>query len=143
LAEVALKYTESGQYDRALEVTRAMEATFPKALTLAEIADRCVEKGQQEKAAEPLAEALEVANSLGNAHAKGRVLAAVGFLYAKTGRDVDDSAKKVLHEMVAKLGDKGRPEQPVVVKQRMAVPEMTPASMRPLNEFPRRDDGQR
>jgi hypothetical protein len=120
-----------------------MEATFPKALTLAEIADRCVEKGQQEKAAEPLSQALEVANSIGNAHAKGKVLAAIGFLYAKTGQDVDDSAKKILHEMVAKLGEKGRREQPVVVKKRMAVPETTPESMRPLNEVPRRDDGQR
>jgi tetratricopeptide (TPR) repeat protein len=108
LAEAALKYAEAEQGDRALEVAGAMEAVVPQASTLIEIADRWVEKGHQEKAAESLSRALAVANTLGSAQVKGQVLAAVGLLYAKIGQGVDEGAKQTLHEMIAKLGDKGR-----------------------------------
>jgi hypothetical protein len=131
LAGAALKYAESEQEDKALEVTSAMEAAVPQALTLIEIADRWVEKGYQEKAAEPLSRVLAVTNTLGSAQIKGQVLAAAGLLYAKIGQGVDDGAKQTLHEMVAKLGDKGRRGQPLMEREGRVVSETMPESVRP------------
>ena len=128
LADAALKYAVSVQYDRASAVAQTMADAFLQALTLTEIASTCVEKGQAQKAAAPLSQALAVAGTIGNAGAKAKVLAAAGFLYAETGQNVDDGTKKVLHEMIARLGERSKREQPVVAQRRLTVPERTPVA---------------
>ncbi len=106
LAEIALKYAELGQHAKALEIANTIEVAFAKALTLTEVAGTCAETGYKEKAAQILAQALEVANTIGDTSAKETALAAVGSLYAQAGQNVDDSAKKVLHEIIGGLGEK-------------------------------------
>jgi len=118
LADIALEYAVSAQYDRASIVAQMMANTFLQALTLTEIAGTYVEKGQAEKAAQPLSQALTVAGTIGNAGAKAQVLAAAGLLYVETGQSVDEDTKKVLHETIARLGERRTREQPVVVQRR-------------------------
>jgi hypothetical protein len=55
---------------------------------------------------------LQIAKTRQGAEARAQALTAIGFPYTKAGLKVDDQAKKILHDMVAELGESAWREQP-------------------------------
>jgi tetratricopeptide (TPR) repeat protein len=112
LSQVADEYLEDEQYDQALVVAKTMKDGTPKAGVLAGVASKYAKAGAQERAAELLSQALRIAKTRQEAEAKAQALTAIGFPYAKAGLKVDDGAKRILHDMVAELGESPWREQP-------------------------------
>ena len=112
LTLIAGKYIEAGQYDQALTITRTMKDDTPKTGVLAEVASKYAEAGAQEKAAELLSQALQIAKTKEGAEAKAQALMAIGLPYTKAGLKVDDNARKMLHDLIAELGESVWRKQP-------------------------------
>jgi tetratricopeptide (TPR) repeat protein len=120
LRQVADEYLGDKQYDQAFAVAKTMKDDTPKAGVLAGIASKYAEEGARERAAELLSQALQIARMGESAESRAQALAAIGFLYAKAGLKVDDSAKKILHDMVAELGESVWHEQPSEAEEQKA-----------------------
>ena len=76
------------------------------------MASKYAQVGAREQAAELLSQALQLAKTRHEAEARAQALTVVGFPYTKAGLKVDDQSKKILHDMIAELGESLWREQP-------------------------------
>lgn len=110
LADLGVKYAEAGKnkealmsLDQALNVANLTEDNYYKAIALADVGERHSKVGQSEKSRRILSSSLETAKGVPDAYHKSRVLAIIGVSYMEAGQIVDDSAKRILNEMISEL----------------------------------------
>ncbi len=96
LTKIAEEFARAGQFDQALQIARSTENSFFKASASVKIADEYAKVGQFDQA-------LQVAKTIKDNFWKASALAAIAVKYASTAQKVDDSAKKILHEIVFNL----------------------------------------
>jgi hypothetical protein len=80
-----------------------MKDDTPKADVLARVASKYTEAEAPEKAAELFSQALQIAKTREGAESQAQMLITVGFWYAAAGQPVDDTARKILHGILAGL----------------------------------------
>jgi tetratricopeptide (TPR) repeat protein len=86
----------------ALFVARTIGNAHDKAEALAEIAGKYAAVGQYDRAL------LEVAKTIEKADDKARALAWIAIRYTETGQEVDDKARKLLHEIIETVEARAR-----------------------------------
>jgi tetratricopeptide (TPR) repeat protein len=96
LAEVAKRYAEAGQCERALEIVGTIEPAGRRARALADIASTYAEAGQEEKASEILSQAAEAANRMRDCYSNR---------WVRMIRAVDDRLFNVLDELEQKMSE--------------------------------------
>jgi len=99
LTEVAGKYIEAGQKDKAAEVlSQALQVakTTNNIYLLTEIGGKYIEAGQNNKASEVLSQALQVVKTIEDASSKANALTEIAGSYAAVGQK--DQASEVLSQ---------------------------------------------
>jgi tetratricopeptide (TPR) repeat protein len=86
VVDAILKYLELKQYDQALQVARILRYADDKAETLAEIASRYAQAGQEEKASDILWEAFQIARTIENDYYKDVALNKIALEYTELGQ---------------------------------------------------------
>jgi len=107
LADIAGKYAETGQKEKAtqilsqaLETAKTIEDANDKSRALADIAGEYAKAGQKEKANQILSQALETAKTIGDADDKSRALADIAGKYANAGKKPNKEAMVHMHGIV-------------------------------------------
>lgn len=100
LDDLAVTYAKAGKYDEARGIAKTIENDFFRTTTLDKIAGICFEKALE---AGRYHEALGIVKMRKYSDQKVNSLADIAIKYSEEGHEVDDEAKKLLHEIIVEL----------------------------------------